>query len=127
MARQRPEIAACDQFFEAEDFLRFDRQACEFRVTAKEILDLFGPLFAFERAAEPERARLEAIFREPQPAAAHVDEAIAILERAGARDYTREAARRYRDEALAAIRAVDIVDARATARLEEIIVRVISA
>jgi len=84
-------------------------------------------LFAFERATVPDRGRLEAIFREPEPASAHVAEAVAILERAGARDYTREAARRYRDEALAEIRAVDIVDARARERLEEIIVRVISA
>ena len=84
-------------------------------------------LYAYEHATAPDRARLDAILREPEPTAAHVDEAIAILERTGARDYTRDAARRYRDEALAQIRAVDIVDARATARLEEIIVRVISA
>ena len=84
-------------------------------------------LYAYEHAAPPDRLRLEAILREPEPTRAHVDEAVAILERTGARDYTRDAARRYRDEALAAIRSVDIVDARATARLEEIIVRVISA
>jgi geranylgeranyl diphosphate synthase type I len=84
-------------------------------------------LYAYEHATAPDRARLDAILREPEPTPAQVDEAVAILERTGARDYTRDAARRYRDEALAQIRAVDIVDARATARLEEIIVRVISA
>ena len=52
---------------------------------------------------------------------------IAILERTGARDYTRDQARRYRDEALAELDAAGVVRPEARARLEEIIVSVISA
>jgi geranylgeranyl pyrophosphate synthase len=52
---------------------------------------------------------------------------VAILERAGARAYTREMARSYRDEAVAEIRAVEAIDESARAQLEDIIVRVISA
>ena len=47
---------------------------------------------------------------------------IAILERTGARDYTRDQARRYRDEALAELDAAGVVRPDARARLEEIIV-----
>jgi geranylgeranyl pyrophosphate synthase len=52
---------------------------------------------------------------------------IAILERTGARDFTRTEARRHRDEALAELDAVGVVDPEARARLEEIIVSVIAA
>ena len=55
-------------------------------------------------------------------------EIVAILERAGARDYTRDQARRYRDEALArARRRGRSSSGAARERLEEIIVSVISA
>jgi geranylgeranyl diphosphate synthase type I len=84
-------------------------------------------LYALEQAEPTDRDRLHAIYREESPTPADVAEAIAILERAGARDYTREMARRYRDEALAEIRGVDAIDVAARAQLEDIIVRVISA
>ncbi len=84
-------------------------------------------LYALERAESADRDRLHAIYREESPSPADVAAAIAILERAGARTYTREMARRYRDEALAEIRGVDAIDESARAQLEEIIVRVISA
>ena len=84
-------------------------------------------LYALEQAEPTDRDRLHAIYREESPTPADVAEAIAILERAGARDYTREAARRYRDEALAEIRGVEAIDEAARAQLEDIIVRVISA
>ena len=58
---------------------------------------------------------------------AELAEAIAILERSGARDYTRDQAQRYRDEALAELDAAGTVDAAARAGLERIIVSVISA
>ena len=50
-----------------------------------------------------------------------------ILERVGARDYTRDTALRYRDQALAELDAAGVVQPAARARLEEIIVGVISA
>ena len=52
---------------------------------------------------------------------------VAILERSGAREYTRDEAHRYRDEALAELDAAGVVSPEARARLEEIIVSVISA
>ena len=52
---------------------------------------------------------------------------MAILERLGARDYTRDEAHRYRDAALAELDAAGVVEAAARQRLEEIIVSVISA
>jgi len=51
----------------------------------------------------------------------------AILERSGARDFTRNAARRYRDEALAQLDGAGVVGAEARERLREIITSVISA
>jgi geranylgeranyl pyrophosphate synthase len=52
---------------------------------------------------------------------------VRILERSGAREYTRDEARRYRDEALAELDAAGVVKAEARARLEEIMVSAISA
>ena len=54
-------------------------------------------------------------------------EARAILERTGARDYTRDQAHRYRDEAIAELDAAGVVQPEAREALESIIVRVISA
>ena len=54
-------------------------------------------------------------------------EIVRILERVGARAYTRDAAVRYRDQALAELDAAGVVQPAARARLEEIIVGVISA
>ena len=52
---------------------------------------------------------------------------IEILERTGAREYTRDEARRYRDEALAELDAAGVVRPEARARLEEIMLSVITA
>jgi geranylgeranyl pyrophosphate synthase len=49
------------------------------------------------------------------------------MERVGARDYTRDAARSYRDEALAELDAAGVVQPAARERLEQIIVGAISA
>ena len=84
-------------------------------------------LYAFEHAEPADRARLAEIYARAEASPADLPEAIAILERAGARTYTREAARRYRDEALAELAAVPGVDPDAKAALEAIVVRVISA
>jgi geranylgeranyl diphosphate synthase type I len=84
-------------------------------------------IYAFERAGPADRARLEAIYADRDPSAAHVAEAMAILERAGARDYTRDQARRCRDEALAELDAAGIGDPEARQRIQDVILSVISA
>ena len=56
-----------------------------------------------------------------------LDEAMAILERTGAQDYTRAEARRWRDEAIAQLDAAGVVQPEARAKLEQIMRSVISA
>ena len=84
-------------------------------------------IYAIEHAGADDRARLLALYARPEPSANEIAEIIAILERVGARDYTRDQARHYRDTALAELDAAGVIDAAARARLEEIIVGVISA
>ena len=84
-------------------------------------------IYAFEHAGPEDRERLAALYGNGGPTAGDVSEVIAILERTGARDFTRTEARRHRDEALAELDAAGVVDPEARARLEEIIVSVIAA
>jgi geranylgeranyl diphosphate synthase, type I len=84
-------------------------------------------LYAFEQAGPADRRRLGEVYRDPSPAPAEIADAVAILERTGARAYTRDQARRYRDAALAELDAAGVVLPRAREALETIIVRVISA
>jgi len=84
-------------------------------------------IFAAEHAGPEDRARLLELYRHPDPSEAEVAEIVQILERVGARDYTRDQARRYRDEALAELDAAGVVQPAARARLQQIIVGVISA
>ena len=84
-------------------------------------------IYASEHAGPEDRERLAALHAAADPTAAEVAEIIAILERSGAREYTRDQARRYRDEALAQLDAAGVVKPEVRARLEEIIVGVISA
>ncbi len=84
-------------------------------------------IYAFEHAGPEDRERLAALYGNGGPTAENVAEIVAILERAGAHTYTRDQARRYRDEALAELDAAGVVDAEARVRLEEIIVSVIAA
>ena len=84
-------------------------------------------IYAIEHAGPDDRASLLALYARPEPSANEIAEIIAILERVGARDYTRDQARHYRDTALAELDAAGVIDAAARARLEEIIVGVISA
>ena len=84
-------------------------------------------IYAFEHAGPEDRERLAELYAGTDPTRAEVAEIIAILERTGAREYTRDQARRYRDEALAELDAAGVVKPAARARLEEIIVSVISA
>jgi geranylgeranyl diphosphate synthase type I len=84
-------------------------------------------IYAAEHAGPEDRARLLALYAMRDPAAADIAEIVSILERVGARDYTRDQARRFRDEALAELDAAGVVAPAVRARLEEIIVGVISA
>ncbi|MEA2535787.1 MAG: geranylgeranyl diphosphate synthase, type [Chloroflexota bacterium] len=84
-------------------------------------------IYALEHAGPEDRDRIRAIQAADIPTADELAEIVAILERSGARDYTRDQARRYRDEALAELDAAGTVDAAARAGLERIIVSVISA
>ena len=84
-------------------------------------------IYAAEHAGPDDRARLLELYASPEPTQAELAEIVAILERVGAREYTRNEARRYRDEALAELDAAGVVAPAARARLEQIIVGVISA
>jgi geranylgeranyl diphosphate synthase, type I len=84
-------------------------------------------IYAVEHAGPEDRARLVELYARAAPDQADLDEIVAILGRVGARDYTRDTARRYRDEALAELDAAGVVSPAARSRLEEIIVGVISA
>jgi geranylgeranyl diphosphate synthase type I len=103
------------------------------RSTGKEPSDLarhkktLPVLYAFEHAEPEDRARLAAHYRDPDPSPEAVAEVVAILERTGAREYTRAEARRYRDEALAELAAAGVVRSEVRAKIEDIIVSVISA
>src|SRR4051794_4318109 len=105
----------------------------EAQATGKEPSDLakhkktLPVLYAIERAGPEDAARLRDLQRIDDPTTADVDEAVRILERSGARDYTRTEARRHRDEALAELDAAGVVDPNARTRLEDIIRTVISA
>jgi len=84
-------------------------------------------IYAWEHAGPADRERLRAIYATPDPTSDEVAEIIAILERSGAREYTRDEARRYRDEALAELDAARVVTPAARERLEQIIMSVINA
>ena len=105
----------------------------EERATGKEPTDLvrhkktLPVLYALEHAAAADVERMRSIYATPNPTDADIADAMAILERSGAREYTRSEARRYRDEALAELDAAGVVEQEARRRLGEIIVSVISA
>ena len=84
-------------------------------------------IYAFEHADPEDRARLEAVWRTDVPQDGQVAEAVALIERLGGRDYTRDQARRHRDRALAELEAAGVVDAEALESLRGIIVGVIKA
>ena len=84
-------------------------------------------IYAWEHAGPEDRERLADLYGRAQPTADDVAEVVAILERSDAREYTRNEARRYRDDALAELDAAGVVKPEARARLEEIMVSVINA
>jgi len=84
-------------------------------------------IYAFEHASRQDRERLVALYANGSLAPDHTAEIVAILERTGARTYTRDQARLHRDRALAALDAAGTVERAPRERLEEIIRSVISA
>jgi geranylgeranyl diphosphate synthase, type I len=84
-------------------------------------------IYASEHAGPEDRDRLRELYARPTLDESGVTEVLAILERSGAREYTRDEARRYRDEALTELDAAGVVDHEARHRLEQIIVSVITA
>ena len=84
-------------------------------------------LYAFEHGGAADRSRLSELYAMADPADEAVAEIITILERCGARDYSRDQARRFRDEALGELDAAGVVRPAARERLEQIIVSVIAA
>jgi geranylgeranyl diphosphate synthase type I len=84
-------------------------------------------IYAFEHADPASRSRLAELYGSDTPTPGEVAEIVAILEECGARDYTREAARRHRDAALASLDAAGVVDGEARERLGDIVLSVITA
>jgi geranylgeranyl diphosphate synthase type I len=84
-------------------------------------------IYAFEHASPADRARLGALYGNGSLAPEHVADIVSILERTGAREYTRDQARLHRDRALAELDAAGTIEAEPRERLEEIIRSVISA
>jgi geranylgeranyl diphosphate synthase, type I len=84
-------------------------------------------LYAYEHAGPEDRDRLAELAGLDVPTRDDVREIVSILDRSGAQDYTRTQARRYRDEALAELSAIGVVDASAREKLRGIILGVITA
>jgi geranylgeranyl diphosphate synthase type I len=84
-------------------------------------------LYAFEHATPEDRERLAVLHAQACPSDAEVREIVAILERAGAQAFTRSEARRHRDEALAELDGLAVVEPAAREKLAGIMRSVISA
>ena len=103
------------------------------RATGKEPTDLarrkktLPVIYASQNAGPEDRERLRELYAHGSLRDTDVAEILAILDRAGARDFTRDEAHRYRDEALAELEAAGVADHDARGRLEQIIVSVIAA
>jgi geranylgeranyl diphosphate synthase type I len=84
-------------------------------------------IYAFEHAGAEDRARLEAVWHTSEPTADQVAETVALIERLGGRDYTREQAHRHRDEALAELEAAGVVGGEVLESIRGIVLGVIKA
>ncbi len=104
-------------------------------VTGKEASDIatrkktLPLIYALQEAKGPDQARLSQILAQSggPPTPSEVEEVRHILERVGAHEYTRGQAVRHRDEALAEIAALGLVDGEAIERLGQIVRSLISA
>jgi len=84
-------------------------------------------IYAFEHATPEDAIRLRALYANGRLLPDHVTEIVDILERSGAREYTRSQAALHRDRALAALDAAGTLERAPRERLEEIVRSVISA
>jgi geranylgeranyl diphosphate synthase type I len=84
-------------------------------------------IYAYEHADPTDRARLIELYSNGTLGTDRVQEIVAILERAGSRDYTRDQALLHRDRALASLKAAGTIERESRERLEEIINSAISA
>lgn len=84
-------------------------------------------IYALEHADDEDRRQLRGALAAAEPDPAQIAAARQILERSGARDYTRQRARSYRDEAVARLETAGVVRAEALERLRLIVVSAISA
>jgi geranylgeranyl diphosphate synthase type I len=84
-------------------------------------------IYALERAPDADRERLRQILALGEATVTDIAEARAIIERCGAREYTRERARAERDEALERLASAGVVGHSALERLRAIVVSAISA
>ena len=84
-------------------------------------------LYALEHGSPEDRERLAELIRLTDPDAADVADIVDILERSGAREYTRAEAHRHRDAALTELTGLSVVDPAAREQLATIINSVISA
>ena len=84
-------------------------------------------LYALQHAAPADRVRLRELYVASDLEEAEVVEMATLIERAGGQAFTRDEARRYRDEALGELDGLTVVDAAARERLQAIIVGVITA
>ncbi len=103
------------------------------QITGKEPSDLakhkktLPVIYALEHASDSERERLRQILAMSDASVADIEEARAIIDRSGARDYTRSRARAERDEALMRLESAGVVGAEPLERLRLIVVSAISA
>ena len=84
-------------------------------------------LYAVEHASGEDLATITRLYATASPDEGLVAAGLAVLERLGARHYTREQAALWRDRAISELRAVSALNPHAITRLEEIIAKVISA
>ena len=84
-------------------------------------------IYAFEHASRADRTRLVELYANGHLSPEQTSEIVEILERTGARDYTRDQALEHRDRALAALDAAGTIERAPRERLQEIINSVISA
>jgi geranylgeranyl diphosphate synthase, type I len=84
-------------------------------------------IYALEHSPAADAARLRELLAADDPRADEVAQARAIIERSGAREYTRERARAEREEALRRLQAAGVVHGAAFERLRLLVTSAISA